>query len=79
VITRMDGHLLVPHDHADHLLELLDLLGEVLRHGGDDLRADIADRFGSGLHGWLVDALDIHANLLRRASTATIHKGHIPR
>jgi len=78
MITRLDGHLL-PADHADQLLELLDLLGEVLRHSGDDLRADIADRFGPGLHGWLIDALDIHANLLRSATTTTIHKGHTPR
>lgn len=74
MITRLDGHLLVPPDHAEQLTELLDLLGEVLRHGGDDLRADITDRFGPGLHGWLIDALDIHAGLLRRATT-TIHEG----
>ncbi len=73
-MTTQPGRRLVPLDHADQLLELLDLLGEVLRHGGDDLRADITDRFGPGLHGWLVDALDIHADLLRR-NTTTIHKG----
>lgn len=78
MITRLDGHLLVDPDHATGLLELLDLLSEVLRHGGDDLRADIAERFGPGLHGWLVDALDIHANLIRRTTT-TIHKGHTSR
>jgi hypothetical protein len=78
VITRLDGHLLVRPDHADQLLELLDLLSEVLRHGGDELRADVADRFGPGLHGWLIDAVDIHAGLLRRAIT-TLHKGPIPR
>lgn len=71
--ARGDGHLLVHPDHADQLLELLDLLGEVLRHCGDDLVADITDRYGPGLHGWLVDALDIHATLLRH--TSTIHKG----
>jgi hypothetical protein len=73
-VTTQPGARLVPVDHADQLLELLDLLGEVLRHGGDELRADIADRFGPSLHGWLIDALDIHANLLRRTTT-TIHKG----
>jgi hypothetical protein len=73
VTCQPDAHL-VPLDHADQLLELLDLLGEVLRHGGDELRADIADRFGPSLHGWLVDALDIHADLLR-GTTTTIHKG----
>jgi hypothetical protein len=74
----MDGHLLVHPDHADALLELLDLLSEVLRHGGDDLHTDIADRFGPGLHGWLIDALDTHSNLLRHATT-TVHKGPTPR
>jgi hypothetical protein len=69
LITRLDGHLLVHPDHADALRELLDLLGEVLRHGGDDLRADIADRFGPSLHGWLVDAIDLHATLFHRATT----------
>ena len=75
MITRLDGHLLLPADHADHLLELLDLLGEVLRHDSDELRADIADRFGPGLHGWLVDALDVHA---KRTYPAMIEKlqGH---
>jgi len=69
VITRLDGHLLVHPEHATGLLELLDLLGEVLRYGSDELRADITDRLGPGLHGYLVDALDIHAGLLRRATT----------
>jgi hypothetical protein len=77
-VTSQPGTRLVPVEHADQLLELLDLLGEVLRHSGHDLRADIADRFGPGLHGWLVDALDIHSDLLRRATT-TIHKGQVSR
>lgn len=71
--TRPDAHLLHP-DHASHLLELLDLLDEVLRHGGDELRADIAERFGPSLHGWLIDALDIHTTLIRRAA-ASVRKG----
>jgi hypothetical protein len=74
VITRLDGHLLVHPEHTAGLLELLDLLGEVLRYGGDDLRADITDRFHPGMHAYLIDALDHHAGLLRRA-TMTIHKG----
>jgi hypothetical protein len=74
VITRLDGHLLVYPEHAAGLLELLDLLGEVLRYGGDDLRADIADRFHPGMHAYLIETLDHHAGLLRRATT-TIHKG----
>jgi hypothetical protein len=68
-LTRLDGHLLMHPDHADALRELLDLLGEVLRHGGDDLRADITDRFGPSLHRWLVDAVDLHAALFHHATT----------
>jgi hypothetical protein len=69
VITRLDRHLLLPPDLADQLLELLDLLGEVLRYGGDDLRADIADRFHPRMHAHLIEALDTHAGQLRRATT----------
>lgn len=77
MITRLDGHLLVHPEHADQLLELLDLLGEVLRYGGDELRVDIADRFHPRLHAHLVEALDTHAGLLRRATN--LHKGLTPR
>ena len=76
-ITRLDGHLILHPDHAAHLLDLLDLLDEVLRHGGDDLVADIADRFHPGTHTHLIQALDTHAGLLRYA--VTIHKGPQPR
>jgi hypothetical protein len=69
VITRLDGHLLVPGELAVELLELLDLLGEVLRYGSDDLRDDIADRFHPRMHAHLVEALDIQAGRLRRATT----------
>lgn len=78
MITRLDGHLLVHPEHAAGLLELLYLLSEVLRYGGDDLRADIADRFHPGMHAYLIDALDTHAGLLRRTTT-TIHKGQTSR
>jgi hypothetical protein len=78
-ITRLDGHLLVHPERVAGLLELLDLLGDVLRHGSDELRADIADRFGPSLHGYLVDAVDFHAHLLRRAFTAPSRKGPTPR
>lgn len=74
LLTRLSGHLLLHPEHADQLLELLDLLGEVLRYGGDDLRADIAERFHPGTHAHLIEALDTHAGLLRRAAT-TPHKG----
>lgn len=70
-IIRLDGHLIVHPDHVAGLLELLDLLGEVLRYGADDLRGDIADRFHPAMHGYLVDAVDIHADLLRRATKST--------
>jgi hypothetical protein len=69
VITRPDGHLLVPGELAVELLELLDLLGEVLRYGSDDLRDDIADRFHPRMHAHLVEALDVQAGRLRRATT----------
>ena len=78
MITRLDGHLLLPADHADHLLELLDLLGEVLRYGSDELRTDITDRFHPRMHAYLIETIDIQAGLLRRAATS-LHKGHIPR
>ena len=68
MITRLDGHLLLHPDHAGELLDLLDLLGEVLRYGGDDLRDDIADRFHPSMHAHLIEALDTHASQLRRAA-----------
>lgn len=73
MITRLDGHLLVHPEHAEQLLELFDLLGEVPRYGGDELRVDITERFHPWMHAHLVEALDIHAGLLRRATT--LHKG----
>jgi hypothetical protein len=77
VITRLDGHLLVHPDHAAQLRELLDLLDEVLRYGGDDLRADIADRFHPGMHAHLIETIDTHAGLLHHATT--LHKGQTSR
>ncbi|HZN71117.1 MAG TPA: hypothetical protein VFC00_05460 [Micromonosporaceae bacterium] len=74
MIGRLDGHLLVHPELAAELLELLDLLGEVLRHGGGDLLTDIADRYHPGMHAHLVEVIDTHASQLRRATT--IHKGH---
>jgi hypothetical protein len=69
VITRLDRHLLVPPDDAIELLDLLDLLAEVLRYGGHDLRDDIADRFHPRMHAHLIEGLDTHAGQLRRATT----------
>lgn len=74
MITRLDGHLLLHPDQAVDLLELLDLLGEVLRYGGHDLRADIADRFNPRMHAHLIEALDTHAGKLRRATLPTTTK-----
>jgi hypothetical protein len=54
---------------ATDLLELLDLVGEVLRYGGDDLRDDIAERFHPRMHAHLIEALDTQAGQLRRATT----------
>jgi hypothetical protein len=74
VILRLDGHLLVLGEHATDLLELLDLLAQVLRYGGDDLVADITDRFGPRMHAHLIEALDTHTSQLRRVTTS-LHKG----
>lgn len=74
MITRLDGHLLLDPEHAAELRELLDLLGEVLRYGSDDLRDDITQRFHPRMHAYLIEALDTHAGQLRRA-TISIHKG----
>jgi len=74
LLTRLDGHLILRPEHAEQLLELLDLLNEVLRYGGDDLVADIAERFHPGTHTHLIEALDTHASLLRRTFTS-LHKG----
>jgi hypothetical protein len=74
MILRLDGHLLVLPEHATDLLELLDLLSEVLRYGGDDLVADITDRFHPRMHAHLIEALDTHIGQLRRVTTS-IHKG----
>lgn len=79
MITKLDGHLLLPPDLASELLDLLDLLGEVLRHGGDELREDIADRFHPRMHTHLIEALDSHAAQLRRATTCTRIEGRTPR
>lgn len=68
MITRLDGHLLVHPDLAGELTDLLNLLAEVLRYGGDDLRADIADRFHPGMHTHLIEAIDLHTSRLHRAA-----------
>jgi hypothetical protein len=79
MITKLDGHLLLPPELTAELTDLLDLLAEVLRYSGDDLRDDIADRFHPGLHAHLIEALDTHAGQLRRATNASHHRGLTPR
>lgn len=69
MITKLDGHLLLHPASAVELLDLLDLLGEVLRYGGDDLRDDIAERFHPRMHSHLIEALDTQAGQLHRATT----------
>ena len=68
MITRLDGHLLLHPELVAELTGLLDLLGEVLRYGGDDLRDDIAERFHPRMHAHLIEALDTQAGQLRRAT-----------
>ena len=45
MITKLDGHLAVPTDYATNLIDILDLLAEVLRYAGDELREDVAARY----------------------------------
>lgn len=70
-LNALDGHPLTEPDHAEALLELLDLIGEVLRYGSDDLRADITDRYTPSTFNHLLESLDCHASLLRRAINPT--------
>ena len=78
MITRLDGHLLVHPDLAGELTDLLDQHGDVLRFGGDELRAVIADRIHTRLLAHLIEALDLHAGQLRRAAS-NLHEGPTPR
>jgi len=74
VITRLDRHLTVPIDHAADLLDTLDLLAEVLRYAGDELREDIADRYQPGTYDHLIETIDAHAGELRRAAGPGPHR-----
>ena len=71
MITRMEGHLLLPTDHAHDLLEIIDLVTEVLRYGGHDLHQDIAERYQPGTCQHLITALDHHAGALHHAIKPT--------
>jgi hypothetical protein len=72
MIKSLDGHLAVPTDDATDLLATLDLLADVLRYASDELHADIVDRHQPGTHQYLIDTLEHHAGMLRRA----IRPGH---
>src|SRR5262249_49497913 len=57
VITRLDRHLTVPIDYAADLLDTLDLLSEVLRYAGDELRHDIVDQYQPGTYDYLIETV----------------------
>lgn len=63
-----DGDVLMRNFHALDLLDLVELLANILRHGGYGLREDIADRYTARTADLLVAELDSHAGLLRRAT-----------
>jgi hypothetical protein len=71
VITKLDGHLAVPTDYATNLIDILDLLAEVLRYAGDELREDVAARYQPGTYQYLIEPLDSHTGPLRRATSPT--------
>jgi hypothetical protein len=71
VITNPDGHLTVPIDYAADLLDTLDLLSEVLRYASDELRHDIVDHYQPGTYEYLIETVDAHAGVLRRATSPT--------
>ena len=69
MITNPDGHLRVPIDYAADLLDTLDLLSEVLRYASDELRHDIVDHYQPGTYEYLIETVDHHASVLRRATS----------
>jgi len=74
VITTLNAHLAVPIDYAADLIDTLDLLGEVLRYAGDELREDIADRYEPGTYDYLIETIDAHASVLRHATSPSQHR-----
>jgi hypothetical protein len=74
MITRLDGHLLLPPDDVNDLIEILDLVAEVLRHGGPDLQEDITDRYQPGTYEHLIATLDDHTETLYRAVKTPRHE-----
>lgn len=75
MIPAADRRLFLDPEHVVDLLHLLGLLDEVLRHGGYELREDIADRYTPTTLPQLLDELDTQTSLLRRALTQTDHIG----
>lgn len=71
-----ERRLLLERDTAADLLQLLGRLDEVLRHGGHDLREDIAERYTPTTLLHLLDELDTHSVLLHHALHPT--KGPTP-
>jgi hypothetical protein len=71
VITNPDRHLTMPINYAADLLDTLDLLSEVLRYANDELREDIVDHHQPGTYEYLIETVDHHAGLLRRATSPT--------
>ena len=71
MITNSDGHLAVPVDYAADLIDTFDLLGEVLRYASDELRHDIVDHYQPGTYEYLIETVDHHASVLRRATSPT--------
>jgi hypothetical protein len=67
--TASNGSILMLGDYALALLDLVELLANILRYSGHDLREDIADRYTARTVDLLVAELDTHASLLRRATT----------
>jgi hypothetical protein len=69
VTTNLDAHLTAPIDYAADLLDTLDLLAEILRYASDELREDIVDRYQPGTYQYLIETIDAHAGVLRRATS----------
>jgi hypothetical protein len=79
MITKIDGRLTAPIAAAADLLDTLDLLGEVLRYASIELRHEIADHYQADTYDDLIQAVDHHAELLRRATAPTGTKEPTPK
>lgn len=77
--TKLDRRLTAPIDDAADLLDTLDLLGEVLRYASIELRHEIAEDYQVDTYDDLIQAVDHHAELLRRATAPTDTKAPTPK